>query len=249
MISNMEKSGSSRRSFSLTRTPPILYFTAFRAHRGQVEVFEPYEENLPLEAGFYTFVIDENGRFRVRRGNTSSHSSFTRCNPVGGAGNFRINRAGSVAEVFCVSHDYGMLVPDGDSPTVSFVIESFRNHHAFELSPLAIFRFKNEPHGSFPLTIDREPVEDLTGRLELLEREGQGSEDRPPFGPEEIEAFEAYAPPAPPRLYSMHRDQSIIALESDEEVSSSALRSRAIHPIRLGSPAGRKPSSSIRMAG
>ena len=112
MIKITEILGSGRRSFSLTRRPLKLYSTTFRADRGEVEIFEPYEENLPHEAGFSTFVLDEKGGFRVRRGNASSHASFLKCRPVGGAGNFRINRAGNIAEVFCISLDYRIIVPD-----------------------------------------------------------------------------------------------------------------------------------------
>jgi hypothetical protein len=213
----MEKLGSGRRSFSLHRRPPRLYTTAFRANRGEVEIFEPYEENLPLESGYYTFVLDENGRFRVRRGNTSSHASFTRCGPIGGAGHFRINRAGNVAEVFCLSLDYRLIVPNSHHPTVGYLIDSFRDHHALEVSPLAIFRFKRGSYDTFHVSIDKELIGDLGDRLQLLEEEGQGESDGSTFTPEQLEAFESYSPAPPPRLYPMYEDQLIIALESRDE--------------------------------
>ncbi len=217
MIKDMEKLGSGRKSFSLHRRPPKLYTTGFRTDKGEVEVFEPYEENLPLEAGFYTFVLDEEGRFRVKRGSYSSHASFTRCGPIGAAGNFRINRAGNVAEVFCLSLDYRIFVPDQDHATVAFVIDSFRDHHALEVSPLAIFRFKREKYGSFFVSVDRKRIDELGDRLELLEVEGQGDEEMPSFTPEEVEAFDRHRPLPPTRLYGMHKDQFITNLESDDD--------------------------------
>ncbi len=213
----MEILGSTRKTFSLHRRPPKLYTTSFRTDRGEVELFEPYEENLPLEAGFYTFVLDERGRFRVKRGNFSSHASFTRCGPIGAAGNLRINRAGNVAEVFCLSLDYQIYVTDQNHPTVGFVIDSFRDHHALEVSPLAIFRFKREKHGSFFVSVEGRRIDELSDRLHLLEVEGQGDEVASPFNPETIDAFARYQPMRPIRLYGMHQDQLIIALESEDE--------------------------------
>ena len=217
MIRKMEILGSGRRSFSLTRRPSKLYSTKFRADRGEVDLFEPYEENLPLEAGFYTFVLDEMGNFRVRRGNTSTHASFTKCRPVGGAGHFRINRAGNVAEVFCLSLDYQIYVTDENHSTVSFVIDAFCNHHALEVSPFAVFRFKNGRYESFFLSIERRRIEDLSDRLDRLETEGQGLEEGLEFSADEVRAFQAHYPEPPKRLYPIHRDQLIIALESDRD--------------------------------
>lgn len=217
MIRDMEKLGSARKSFSLQRRPSRLFTTAFRTDRGEVEVFEPYEENLPLESGYYTFVLDEMGRFRVRRGNTSSHASFVRCGPVGGAGHFRINRAGNVAEVFCISLDYRIMVADRHHLTVKFLIAAFCNHHALEVSPLAVFRFRKGPYDSFHVSIEGDPIEELEDRLRRLEVEGQGDEEASPFTVAEKEAFGRHTPTPPPRLYPMHEDQSIIALESADE--------------------------------
>jgi hypothetical protein len=213
----MEILGSGRRSFSLTRRPLRLYTTTFRADRGEVDLFEPYEENLPLEAGFYSFVLDERGNFRVRRGNTSSHASFSKCRPVGGAGHFRINRAGNVAEVFCISLDYRIYVADENHPTVSYLIDAFCNHHALEISPLAVFRFKSGQYESFYVSIERRRIEDLSDRLDRLEREGQGQEETLEFSAEEVRAFDDYSPEPPRRLYPIHRDQLIISLESDKD--------------------------------
>ena len=187
-------------------------------------------------------MLDEKGSFRVRRGNASSHASFLKCRPVGGAGNFRINRAGNVAEVFCISLDYRIIVPDERHSTVTFVIESFCNHHDFEVSPLAVFRFKSGPYESFSVSIDQKPVDDLTGRQELLEAEGQEREETSGFTPEAVHAFEAYSPEPPGRLYPIHKDQLIIALESgrDEDVFEVGAPRARYAPEHLRLPSGKK---------
>ena len=136
---------------------------------------------------------------------------------MGGAGHFRINRAGGVAEVFCISLDYWIIVPDQHHATVEFLIEAFSNHHAFDVSPLAVFRFKRGAYDSFHVGVDGSIIEDLGDRLRRLEVEGQGDETHPPFSDGEQEAFAAYIPAPPPRLYPMHKDQSIIVLESGDE--------------------------------
>lgn len=220
MIRDMEKIGSGRKSFSLTRRPPRLYATKKRGVKDQVEVFEPYEENLPLEAGFYSFVLDQVGKFRVKRGNYSSHASFVSGQDVGAAGQFRINRAGNVAEVFCRSIDYWLNSLRPESSTVDFVIDSFRNHHALELSRHAIFHFKSERYETFQLSIDKQPIVDTTQSLLLLESEGQGSEPSVPYSESQKTNFLKYQPEAPPRLYSMYLDQMTIDLESEDAPSA-----------------------------
>lgn len=157
----MDQQGSCRKGFSLFRRPIILFRAKSRGAGGVVPVFEPFEENLPLESGYYTFVLDRLGRFRVRRGNLSSHATMVDSEDVGAAGRFLINRAGNVAEVYCISRDYRINVKDAYRPTVDFVIESFSNHHALELSPYAIFQFAGSLTDSFRISVDRSPIADL----------------------------------------------------------------------------------------
>ncbi len=226
MIKNLENLGSSRKGFSLTCPPPRVTYAARRGRSGEVvPPFEPYEENLPLESGFYTFVIDADGRFRVKRGNTSSHSSMVGGEKIGAAGRFRINRAGNVAEIFCGSYDYGLGVRSSGHATVAYVIDSFVQNHALELSPLAVFQFSVKPGESFFVSIDGQPIADLTQRLKLLDGEGQGREVPSAFSTEQIDRFRAFVPEKPPRLYGMHADQLIIAVEGDDQV-----------PFEFGSP-------------
>ncbi len=218
MIRDMEKIGSSRKSFSLMRRPPRLYRSRKRGVNVQVEVFEPYEENLPLEAGYYSFVLDQLGKFRVKRGNYSSHASFVFGQDIAAAGQFRINRAGNVAEVYCRSIDYWLNSQKPESPTVEFVIDSFRNHHALEVSRHAVFHFKNEKYGTFQLSIERLPVLDLNLNLSLLESEGQGLQTGLQFTSAQKSSFLTYQPESPVRLYGMHLDQMTIDLETELDV-------------------------------
>jgi hypothetical protein len=216
MIRDMEKIGSGRKSFSLMSRPPRLFATKKRGVKEQVEVFEPYEENLPLEAGYYSFVLDMSGKFRVKRGNHSSHASFVAGQEIGAAGQFRINRAGNVAEVFCRSVDYCLNNMKPESPTVDFVLQSFRNHHALELSPLAIFHFKSEKFGTFPISLDKQAIEDLERRLALLDDEGQGPEASPSYRAIQQSTFLEYRPEPPQRLYGIRLDQMTLDLETQE---------------------------------
>ncbi|WP_435019682.1 hypothetical protein TA3x_001423 [Tundrisphaera sp. TA3] len=139
-----------------------------------------------------------------------------KCGPVGAAGHFQINRAGNVSEIFCISLDYRIFVRQGSHPTAIFVMDSFRNHHALELSPLAIFRFKRDTYGTYFLSLDGEPIADPAGRQELLVREGEGPAVERPFTDEERRAFAGYRPSPPPQRYAMHLDQQVLNLESDD---------------------------------
>jgi hypothetical protein len=104
----MENKGSRRTVFRLSEKPPGTF--AFKGNSGgsgtTVPVFEPYEESLPLQSGWYSFVIDKDGDFRVKRGNTSSHGSMVNRQPVVTAGRFRVSLLGRVVEVYCESIDY-----------------------------------------------------------------------------------------------------------------------------------------------
>jgi hypothetical protein len=105
MMNCMKVLGPCRRSFALSGPPPAT-FKAKTGRSGFVPVFEPYEEELPLQSGYYTFVIDEHGRFLVLRSNTSSHASFVNGGRVASAGSFRIERMGKLAEVLCTLAHY-----------------------------------------------------------------------------------------------------------------------------------------------
>jgi hypothetical protein len=135
---------------------------------------------------------------------------------IGAAGQFRINRAGNVAEVYCRSIDYWLNSLRPESSTVDFVIESFRNHHALELSRHAIFHFKKDKYETFQLSIDKQAVVDPTASLLLLESEGQGSEPSFEYTDGQKSTFLKYQPEEPPRLYRMYLDQMTIDLESED---------------------------------
>jgi hypothetical protein len=229
----MEKIGSGRKSFSFIRRPPRLYSTA-RGGSTEVEVFEPYDENLPLEAGYYTFVLDENGKFRIKRGNFSSHATFVKGAAIGAAGQFRINRAGNVAEIFCRSVDYWLNNFHKETPSIDYVISSFSNHHALELSPLAIFHFKSGRFDTFQLSINKEPIPNLDERLSILDSEGQGTVVVATYSISQRRAFLKYKPEAPQRLYGIHRDQMTVDLESADSQSIESGKSK--DPLSIDQP-------------
>ncbi len=218
MIQYMQNQGACRRGYSLGPPPRHI----FRAHRKTlgtvVPIFQPYEENLPLESGYYSFVIDEAGRFRVKRGNLRSHSSMVDGAAVGAAGHFRINRAGNVAEVSCRSYDYRISIPTGRHPAVGFVLDAFANHHAFDLSPWAIFHFSRGTADTFVLDAQGRLLESHVVHLAELEREGQGDEIKSSFSIDQIQNFKTYLPTPPPKLYPMHVDQMILAVEGDDDI-------------------------------
>jgi hypothetical protein len=218
MIIDVENRGTCRRGFSLTLSPPRLFTAAAKRLRpGEiVPVFEPYEENLPLESGFYSYVLDGLGRFHVRRGNTSSHSSMVGGADIGAAGRFRINRAGNVAEVLCRSFDYRISIRDETHPTVTFVLGAFANHHALEVSPWAYFQFARSVTDSFYVDVHGRRVADLDERRKQLDGEGLYGEIAARPRPDRVHGHDAYRPEPPPRLYGMHKDQLILAVEEEE---------------------------------
>lgn len=219
MIVDVENRGHCRRGFSLTLAPPRLFSAiAKRLRAGEVvPIFQPYEENLPLESGGYSYVLDELGRFRVRRGNTSAHSSMVGGVDIGAAGRFRINRAGNVAEVSCRSYDYRINIRNETHPTVAFVLGAFANHHALEVSPWAYFQFAKSATESFYVDIHGQLVLDLDERRTRLDEEGMYDEIVPQLPSDRIGSFDAYRPGSPPRLYGMHKDQLILSVEEEGE--------------------------------
>ena len=218
MIYDVKNQGSSRRGMSLTSRPPRIYAAVGRKGSGNVPIFEPFEENLPLEAGWYSYVIDEEGRFRVKRGHHSSHSTMVDGGGVGAAGLFRINRAGNVAEVACRSYDYRINIPSSEHAIVGYLRAAFANHHALEVSPWVIFQFARGMADSFYVDIKGQPLTSLAEHRARLDEEGQGSEAASAFPRVAVERFRAYQPDPAPRLYGMHADQIILAVEGDDDV-------------------------------
>ena len=217
MIQNVENQGRCRRGYSLVRTPPRLYAAISRGHGESVPVFEPYEENLPLEAGRYAFVIDGDGQFHVKRGNFSSHSWMVNGSDVGAAGQFRVNRAGNVAEVFCRSSSYRIFIHD--LITVRFVLGAFAEHHALEVSRSAVFRFWKTKSEPLVCDVDENLVQDATPYLLASEAEGQGPDLGLPFRPDQVRRLRDYRPEVPPRLHEIQLDQLINAIEGDDDDS------------------------------
>ncbi len=125
---------------------------------------------------------------------------------VGAAGHFWIARSGKVGKVVCTSRDYRFHITGPNHPTARFVIDAFHRHQAFDVSPHAIFQFSTGLADSFRVSPDGVLVEDETDKLRMLDEEGQGKETGLAFSPEQLQAFESYIPPRPPRLYSMQLD-------------------------------------------
>ncbi len=94
-------------TFVLRRPPPEVSQSFNKGVRlVEIPIFEPFEESLPLQTGWYSFIIDEKGNFRVKRGMTSSHSAMAPDRRAAAAGRFRVNRMGRVVEVVCQSLDF-----------------------------------------------------------------------------------------------------------------------------------------------
>jgi hypothetical protein len=222
MALQMESLGTQRRSFVLKAPPSVLFRSNARRsalRTAIIPVFDPYEENLPLQSGYYSFVIDEDGDFRVKMGNTSSHGAMVGNLAAGAAGNFRINKAGRLAEVFCVSNDYRIRYSGPDDRVVLYVIRSFIEHPAFDVSDHVVFRFRRDLADILDLDYHGNPL-DLDGyrnKLRLLDLDGNGGDVDIAFTESQINDFAAYRPEPPPRLYPMHRDQLIIAIEEGDD--------------------------------
>ena len=179
----------------------------------EVPVFEPYEESLPLQSGFYSYVIDRAGRFRVKWGNTQSHAGMVGGQRVAAAGRFQVNRMGRVFHVVCGCTDYRFFYQDNKSPRVVYTIAAFRDHPAFSLSPEAVFQFHTGVTDKFFVSAAGEPIAEPFERLVRLENEGTGQETSSPFTAGQIERFRRYAPSPPSMLYGMRIDQVVTSLE------------------------------------
>lgn len=208
------------RKYALSGSPPAAYKPARSGKHQGVPVFAPYEENLPLQSGYYSFVIDEAGRFHVQWGNTRSHAGMVDGQPAAAAGRFRISRAGKVAEVSCDSTDYRINYGAYRSRQARYVLEAFKGHPALDVSPHAIFRFRIQRFERFTVDVDFRDIDDESERLRLLEEEGyqdlEDSADLRSYSPDQIERFHSYSPPVPPRTYSIQRDQLISTIEPDD---------------------------------
>jgi hypothetical protein len=212
----MKDLGPCRRALALSGPPPAT-FQAKSGRSGSVPVFEPYEEELPLQSGYYTFVIDQHGRFRLLRGNTSSHASFVNGGRVASAGSLRIERTGKLAEVLCTSFDYRIRYEDEHDRVAIYTVESFVKNAAFDVSPHVIFLFRRGTGDRFALDYHGKPIleGDRQEKLRLLEVDGCEIVRQNQFRAAQLEAFDRYFPPRPPQLYGVHADQSITALEDD----------------------------------
>lgn len=187
--------------------------------RGKPEtpIFEPYEENLPLESGYYSFVIDQSGNLRIKRGNTSSHAAMTAGRKVAAAGHFWINRAGKVGRIVCTSRDYRIAYRNRFSDIVSYIIRYFSNHTALELSQHAIFRFHKSHLESFTVDENQEIITNESLRQSLVESEGEGNIIVRKYSEDQIHLFKSYNPKKPPRLYNIKLDQFSIESDSEDE--------------------------------
>ncbi len=235
--------GGPRKIFSLSGPPPKVYKAKRQAKRDIVKIFEIYQEQLPLESGYYTYVLDFRGRFRIERGNTRSHAGMVGGEPVGAAGNFWITRAGKVGRVACLSRDYHFYIQSERNPTVQFVIDSFRRHQALELSPYAVFTFSRGIADSFKVSAEGKVIVDDSEYQRLLDEEGQGTALESNFTPAQIEAFRGYLPPPPPRLYDLKLDQfnELLTLDSADDQPMEAGPPRPpLGPDQGPLPPGRK---------
>src|SRR4051812_32858224 len=108
----MDDRGVCRVTFTLKQPPPAVYKSRRGSPLKEVPLFEPYEESLPLQSGYYSFVIDNKGNFRVLRGLTSSHAAMVPGRAAAAAGRIQVNRLGRVIEVLCKSSDFNLYFRD-----------------------------------------------------------------------------------------------------------------------------------------
>ena len=101
---------------------------------------------------------------------------------------------------------------------VGYVLSAFANHHALEVSPWAIFQFSRGIADSISVDVRGQPLSDLNEHHRQLDEEGQGREVAPSFPEDQVERFRTYQPASPPRLYGMHKDQVILAVEGDDDI-------------------------------
>lgn len=213
----MENLGSRRMNLTLSAPPPVVFAPKSFRRGLEVPVFEPYEENLPLQSGFYTFVIDSRGRFRVQWGNTSSHAVMVGRDSAACAGSFRIGRMGRLAEVFCRSYDYRFRFRDRNGKAVTYAIESFVRHPAFDISEHVVFSFTRGIADVFILDSDGNALteEQRQTKLALMDSEGFRTITYAAFSRRQVATFIKYKPSSPPRLFAMCSDQAITSLEED----------------------------------
>jgi len=233
MIHIMEDLGAKRVQFALSGPPPALFSLKPRRAARRPDVtppFEPYEENLPLQSGYYSFVIDRFGRFRVKWGNTSSHGAMVGYQSVAAAGNFRISRIGKLAEVKFTSYDYGMFFHGPHDRMLSYAVGAFLGHPAFDASEHVIFEFS--PRWLETSSVNRRAEllsqEEIGRHRERLESEGLGDDVRNRLDATQIQLFHNYQPTPPPRFHSMHADQLIINIEEGDSIAD--FRPGPAHP-------------------
>lgn len=216
MSTSLEGAAKFGKVYALSSPPRRLYDWNQRVKKTRekaISVFQPYPEQLPLEAGYYAFVLDRKGSFRVDRGLVSSHAAMVQQESVGAAGFFRITRVGKVGEVQCRSIDYGLWADGPRHPLVRFVIDAFQNHQAFDISPHAVFEFTRARLERFYVGPNGLPLENVADRQKLLDSEGQGTDGGGLLPADRVAAFSRYVPTSPPRLYAMRRDQLAETIE------------------------------------
>ena len=194
--------------------PPRLFGVKGGKIVPETPLFGPYPENLPLQSGWYAYVIDKHGEFRVSRRHATSHASMVRREPVASAGRFRVSRMGRVAEVDCGASEYRIRFKKIDEAGINYTITSFVQHPALNTHPEAVFSFRLTSNEEAILDTEGRPVADKRPKLSVVDAEGIGAEVELAIP---IIDFAAYRPESPPRRYGMHRDQTFIDLEEDGE--------------------------------
>jgi hypothetical protein len=217
LFHQMEIFGSHRRSYVPIAPPPALATTRQVGNRKETPIFEPYEESLPLQSGYYSYVIDQEGHFRVQWGNTRSHATLVHGRPVAAAGRFRVNRMGSVIHVVCGCTDYRFYYSNLDHEGVRYLIDSFHAHSALSLHPEAVFQIQTKLTEKFCVLASGVVIKDFQSRIKDLENEGAGELVPCLASESRIERLSLYQPLPPDQLYAMHLDQVISVLEEADE--------------------------------
>jgi hypothetical protein len=223
MINIMENLGTTRVQSCFTWHPPKLFTlrpSRLPRRTGVTPLFEPYEEELPLQSGHDSFVIGDEGQFRVKLGNTTSHGAMVDYRPVASAGNFRISRIGKLAEVRIISYDYGLFCRGPSDPVLAYTIGAFLAHRAFDASEHVIFHYKEKQYETSSVNRRSQPLsaEDIQEYLEILESEGLGGNVGNNLNPTQVRAFSGYQPTPPPRLHAMQPDQLVISIEEGDSI-------------------------------
>lgn len=224
----MDAFGGYKKPFRLGERPPWTFSASSKYRKKRVPPLPPYmpdPENLPLESGYYTFVIDPFRRWYCFRGNTSSHASMVDSVDIVAAGRFYMTRAGKVGEVVCKSYDYHISVPGPTSALVTWVLRAFNEVQWLDVSEFAHFTFplSGPIGGSFTVDSTGKEVSDTSELERLLSEEGQGKDGGSPLPPDKVADFQTYVPPLPPRLYPMDSNQLIDESDPDDECDPFAL--------------------------